>query len=462
LEDVFLTWVPALLKSKNSQELKVLLLGDIVDLIRTEQWLEINVDDRPWGRNGINDVNNALHYANRAQGGMLDTRSKTEQQCLKILGEIDHIEEKGEYKETILSRNREAFKIFRDDLPAMMEHAGIGFELIYLPGNHDRLCNLYPSVRDRIKEALGLSLSSKGENWWYPHEFEDEDYGVFARHGHEWDVWNYGHTNNYLQLKDFTRTGQLQVSIGDVIATEFAVKVPWIANRMKEDSAPGFTDDLVARLREVDNVRPAGNVIEWLLYHVQNEPDSETQRALEEAINRALDELFEISLVEEWTNHEMHKDERVRAIVGPLHFLLHNHRRTSLSSVENKLLSSLYQAYTTWVPRLADPQKDTLTEAALKEPVWENWGKIRYLLYGHTHNALIHPLRSSHGNDEIYINTGTWREMIIKTVASDKVLPQFVPLNQITYVIFYNAKEEGEPSFDMYTWTRASKAKSYG
>lgn len=52
LEEVFLTWVPALLKRKNSKELKVLLLGDIVDLIRTEQWLEIDVDDRPWGRNG--------------------------------------------------------------------------------------------------------------------------------------------------------------------------------------------------------------------------------------------------------------------------------------------------------------------------------------------------------------------------------------------------------------------------
>ena len=33
----------------------------------------------------------------------------------------------------------------------------------------------------------------------------------------------------------------------------------------------------------------------------------------------------------------------------------------------------------------------------------------------------------------------------------DNALPQFVPLNQITYVVFYNAEEEATPSFDMWT-----------
>ena len=459
-KDVFCTWIPALLESKKAKELKVLLLGDIVDLIRTEQWLEVDADDRPWGKNGIRDVNNAVRYAGGSDEYVAETMSATEQRCLDILGELDHIEEKGDLRNTILSRNRDAFKVFRDYLPAKMEQAGIKFELIYVPGNHDRMCNLYPSVRDRLKDALGLSIGSEVENWWYPHHFEDEAYGVFARHGHEWDVWNYGNVSNHTQVDHFKRPEQLQVTIGDAIATEFAVKLPWVANKMKEEGAPGFTDELVARLREIDNVRPVGNVIEWLLYRVQSEQDDEARGALQETINQVLDDLFNISLVEEWTNPDTYKDEVVRAFGGPLHFLLHHHRRPSFfGSLENKLLSVLYQKYSTWASRFADPQRDIYTEAAYKETVWDNGSDIRYLLYGHTHDPVIHPLRSSNGTQEVYVNTGTWRERIIRTAAFDIVPPQFVPLNQITYVVFYNAEEEATPSFDM--WTGSSEAKSY-
>jgi hypothetical protein len=120
----------------------------------------------------------------------------------------------------------------------------------------------------------------------------------------------------------------------------------------------------------------------------------------------------------------------------------------------------MYQTYSTWAPRFRDPQKDTYTQAARQESVWGNGGNVRYLLYGHTHDPVIHPLRRLNGNDNIYINTGTWRERIIKTAAFDDSPPQFVPLNQITYVVFYNAEEEDTPSFDV--WTGSSKAKGYG
>ena len=459
--DVFRTWIPALLKEKKAKELKVLLMGDIVDLIRTEKWLSVDADDRPWGKNGIRDINDAVRYSN-SEGSPVETKSQTEQQCLQILGELAHIDETGDdYRKTILSRNREAFKVFRDELPKEMNDLGIEFELLYLPGNHDRLCNLYPSVRDRLKEALGLTISPEDENWWYPHEFKDEDYGVLARHGHEYDVWNYGNMNNYPRLNDFQRAGQLQVSIGDVIATEFAVKLPWVASQIKGDGTTGSTDDLVARLREIDNVRPVGNVVEWLLTRVREERSDENRRVLQEAIDQVLDELFEIPLVEAWTNPQTHADELVHAIEGPLRGLLNHHRRPGfLGSLENKLLSSLYQTYSTWAPRFRDPQKDTYTQAARQESVWGTGGKVRYLLYGHTHDPVLHPLRRLNGSDNIYINTGTWRERIIKTAAFDDSPPEFVPLNQITYVVFYNPEEKGSPGFDV--WTGSSKAKGYG
>ena len=55
-----------------------------------------------------------------------------------------------------MAQNRPVFDLLSGSLAS-----SCGFpvepERVYVPGNHDRLCNLYPSLRERVRRALGQS-----------------------------------------------------------------------------------------------------------------------------------------------------------------------------------------------------------------------------------------------------------------------------------------------------------------
>ena len=55
-DNVFLLDVCALASEKEAKEVKVLLLGDIVDLIRSTKWFDLKPEDRPWGKRGLSDI----------------------------------------------------------------------------------------------------------------------------------------------------------------------------------------------------------------------------------------------------------------------------------------------------------------------------------------------------------------------------------------------------------------------
>ncbi|MBW2018366.1 MAG: metallophosphoesterase, partial [Deltaproteobacteria bacterium] len=202
---VFLSDICALASEKDAKEVKVLLLGDIVDLIRSTKWFDVKPEDRPWGKRGLSDIPTPRK------------RSVTEKQCLKILGEASQRSLEKENppsslpKDTVLYKNWKTFKLFRELGSHLSESCGreIPVEVIYIPGNHDRLCNLYPSVRDAIRQALGVSVTKdtvEGDpsaEWWYRSNYFDETHGVYARHGHQYDIWNFGGGN------DYTRQGHL-------------------------------------------------------------------------------------------------------------------------------------------------------------------------------------------------------------------------------------------------------------
>ena len=218
-ESVFLADIASRAKEKGAKEIKIVLLGDIIDLIRSTKWFEVSMEDRPWGSKGLQDI------------PVPRKQSVTEKQCLKILGKVgqkslaQNEPPNSLPKNTILYKNWRTFKLFRELRDHLFSHVDpdIPVKVIYIPGNHDRLCNLYPSIRDQFQKQLGLTVDSDtvdgdpAGTWWYKHFFLDEAYGVYARHGHQFDIWNFGGGN------DYTRAGHLQVAIGDVFTTEFAV-----------------------------------------------------------------------------------------------------------------------------------------------------------------------------------------------------------------------------------------------
>src|SRR6476620_9160538 len=75
-EHVFFPHIVSLARKKRATEIKLVLLGDVFEFIRTEHWLETPPDDRPWGVNGVADTSNP-----RIGGA-------TEEWALRILGRL--------------------------------------------------------------------------------------------------------------------------------------------------------------------------------------------------------------------------------------------------------------------------------------------------------------------------------------------------------------------------------------
>lgn len=49
-DKIFLSHIKALADKVNAKELKIVFLGDIFDLLRTEEWFNEDIEDRPWGK----------------------------------------------------------------------------------------------------------------------------------------------------------------------------------------------------------------------------------------------------------------------------------------------------------------------------------------------------------------------------------------------------------------------------
>lgn len=448
-EHVFLSSIVGLAQKNKATELKLLLLGDIPDLIRSAQWFAEDIEDRLWGKYGLADIPRPRPH------------SRTERRCLDIMGRFPDSGNRADVAQnTILYQNWHTFHFFRN-FHQHLKHTArkeydivdydIPVEIIYVVGNHDRPVNLYPSLRDELQKQLGLTITPEnvdgdvGGEWWYKYAYEDEAYGVFARHGHQYDVYNYNGTDA------FTREDHLQVPIGDVIATEIAVKLAVILASL-QPWYPEVSDELVKAMQDADNVRPVGRLMEWFYSKIEEHDNLRVREALNETIDKVAREFFDIEFVQEWDNPNTNVDELIRAAANTpfrqiINFIVD---RTDASDLIELLLPAAERA-------LHGDALDDLTVGAYEEDIWREPGsQIRYVLYGHTHEPLLKPLDSIDGRDVIYINTGTWRERLRRTISLDKTA-NFIGLKQLTYVVFYNEdedkkdKELGTIGFDSWT-----------
>ena len=447
-KDVFMSDIVALAKRKDAKELKLVLLGDIVDLVRTTQWFDVAPADRPWGANGLADIE--LPRADSA----------TERKCLDILGRLPEDGDRNRVpQQSILGRNWDTFAFFRDFPNAVRNAADSGasidVELVYVPGNHDRLCNLYPAVRDELQRQLGLSTSPAAvergadDSWWYRDHFLDPNYAVWARHGHQFDPFNFGGGS------DHSRSGHLQATIGDVIACEFASKLPHTLEEMRRRSDDSsITREFIERVQEIDLVRPASAIVEWLYYRLRS--DAPHKQALDRAFDHVFLSLLDIPFVQNWRSRQTFVDDVVRALSSRwLRWL-----PRLLTRLDAERLLRLFLG----VARgRSNVEQDAFARAAYDEDVWRNNPDVSFIVYGHTHAALSQTLAIEQGREVTYFNTGTWRERVHRSIAFDRD-PDFAKIKHMSYAVFYKADEDtknkvpGTTSVDFWT---GQKLKTY-
>jgi UDP-2,3-diacylglucosamine pyrophosphatase LpxH len=397
--------------SNNIKEIKIVLLGDIFDLLRTENWFGYPADERPWGTN----------------------EAAIEVHALTLFDSIiDHPE------------NSQTFRVIRQRMPDFQIRSRLATEpkLFYLPGNHDRLVNQYSSLRKKVCDCLGISSVWHNPNDLFPHTYEDLSYGVFARHGHEYDKYNYEGGNAYTE-NDYQR-----VPIGDPITTELVARLPFVLAKHL-DAVPGLSPSdkqiIKRNFQEIENVRPLSAVIEWLLYQVQqNRPLKE---AIEDTVQEVIDSFDNLDFVKGWyARHDKWTDwldeaDKIQAFL----FLL---RHFKLYRTE-KLWDLAIKARDYFM-------KDDLLEAAPQEYLHLD-SRVRYVVYGHTHDPLVSAVRTIPDTasplEQVYLNTGTWRGRYYKCSQHNF----FISWKNMTYVIFYQAGERNTPFPVFETWTGTLK-----
>jgi UDP-2,3-diacylglucosamine pyrophosphatase LpxH len=408
-------------ESNQIKEIKIVLLGDIFDLLRTEKWFPHDANQRPWGTD----------------------EEKIKKHAKKILaGILSHGE------------NPKTFQTIRDEVARLkdrcqqFDQCRLESEprLFYIPGNHDRLVNQNDILRSEVCKCLGIPPEWHDPDEPFPHVYEDLRYGVFARHGHEFDILNYEGGASYT-LPDYER-----VPIGDPITTELVARLPYEADLYLKGQGMPLNErkSIKARLQEIENVRPLSAVIEWLLYRVKQEEEPVVKQAIEFAIDKAIGLFKGLNYVKLWfARHDRWGFDEADKIQIFLALL-------------TKLKLSTMDSFMHLVERakgLGFFVKDDLREAAPQE-LSRLDPRFRYVVYGHTHEPLVAALRSdaplagdTRPLEKVYLNTGTWCSRYYQADADRS----FMSWKNMTYVIFYREDERKGRRADFETWTGTLK-----
>jgi UDP-2,3-diacylglucosamine pyrophosphatase LpxH len=403
--DYFFDDLQGIIGDKNNaiQEVIFVFLGDIFDLLRTTYWLTSPADETPWGKK---EKEAALKIHSESILAAITAQSDNQASLKKI---------------------HKAFARIQQKIPK--------FEAHYFPGNHDRLINQWASLRTTVCDNL---LLSHDPSVGFPHSKAFEDYGVLARHGHEFDSYNYEGSTA------FSPADYLEVPIGDPITTELISRLPFeLRNRLDSLTIPSAEKArIVENFQEIDNVRPLGAVVEWLLYQVKDKPPWLIE-IIEDTVDATIRHFNELDFVKAWfARHDKWLDPFDQA--DQIQIALYILEKFKVFSLE-KLFSLASKA---GALQPGDPLLEAAPdENALMAP------NLRYVVYGHTHDPLVAPLRTRGGQGQLYLNTGTWRARYQKALRDNS----FISWKNMTYVIFYRQDERPGRQADYETWTGTLK-----
>ena len=399
----FLTSVKVHAGKAEAEELKIVFLGDIFDLLRTEQWFEEKeVKDRPWGENTV----------------------KMRERAKSILTEIG-------------KKNADTFKLF--ELHALRERFGdIKVETVYIPGNHDRLCWVIDELKQQVTNLLGLRAGNP-EN--FKLHFSSTEYGVYAMHGHSFDKFNYEGG------PDRTEEDHKLMPIGDPITTELVAKLPFQLMKNVIKKKPDLDDKEQENLRrnfqEIENVRPFSATLRWLLYQV--EANRDLKDVIEDTVDDVVKEFQKLTFVKEWYDrHDRWYNplDTADKIQGVLYFM-EKFKIFSTGKLMDiaKKIGGLFA-------------KDELAEGAAG--LFSKLdSRIQYIVMGHSHDPLKKAFALSREDgklrEHVYLNTGTWRKRYHECADGCG----FVGWKDMTYVIFYTPEEKPNrhdlPVFESWT-----------
>jgi UDP-2,3-diacylglucosamine pyrophosphatase LpxH len=402
-------------KAKVAIEVHVVLLGDILDLVRTDYWhRKTTPEQRPWS--GELDPATAMNR----------DAARNQAQFQAVLAGIL------EAPET---------KALLRVLNGLADLTGVPTDVTYVIGNHDRVFNNFPSLQQSLVGALpGVRHLT------FTNVFRSPEYGVLGRHGHEWDENCHGWSfyskvlrkGKLPKLERFAPEAYRVMAIGEVVTAELMSGLVHYARAAQPSNTPAYPAFIEA-FKDINNIRPTLDVFPWMEWFARDQLPS-YKSALFEAMKLALDGVLNSSLARRW-------DELATDL------LVQGDLTDRLSLLRKRILGRSFDEFRARVgtiSKLQDlvdkvtPDRDGYMTGAEEEDVWKEWGKspagpIQFVLYGHTHRAKHVAFAASLDNRvRMYLNTGTLLPLIERATSGEG----FATAMQMTMAFFYRAEED--------------------
>jgi UDP-2,3-diacylglucosamine pyrophosphatase LpxH len=408
------------------ESLDVLLLGDILDVIRSTRWLEAAPDApnpvRPWDDpqsqpfiDKVTAINQAILVHN---AGALAV--------LKGLDDGDTI--------TIPPATAAGEPVNVRWEPDSPGRVPVKVRLHYMVGNHDWFYHLpgpaYEALRQSVVAAIGLTTLA---NQPFPHDPTESpllldlfrQHRVFARHGDIFDPYNY----------DSHRDA---ASLGDAVVIEllnrFGVEV---TTRLGEDLPPAC----IQGLREIDNVRPNLLVPVWLNGLLQRtvwDPD------LTDTLKQTWDNLAEGFINLPFVRS--HDTKSMFDSVDTLEWALKFSKGISIQQASQVV---------SWLQEKLGDRSTSSYKNALTEPTFKD-RSTRFIVHGHTHHHEVAPLDIFQSNlrsravQQLYFNSGTWRQ-VHELARFRPSQHEFLGYHVMTYLAFYKDNERRGRPFEAWS-----------
>lgn len=379
----------------------LLLLGDVLDVIRSERWLSSG-SLRPWSGN-------------------------------ERIGELVEQITLG-----ILAQNEAALAHLRrlDGKVTISDPSGSSLEIPlgihYFVGNHDWFYHVEGPAFDRARQAV-VTAFGLSNDWRkpFPHllseaapELEQRirAHRLYPQHGDLHDEMNYE-----------AKSGRNFSSLGDCIVIELLNRFPLDAQQAL-GLAPTHPDMLA--LREIDNVRPLLAIPSWIQGVLRRSKlRHNAQERIMEVWHQKVESFLDVPFVRSLDIWGWDK-------VDMLHVALRLSGTLSL-----RMLASVSDR----VNRLS--RVETLAPFALREDALLR-GEADFVAYGHTHQPETVSLDlvpvAGGMREQVYFNTGTWRCVHQRCIRQPDAL-EFSKFHVMTYVVFYVDGERAGRRYE--TWT---------
>lgn len=372
------------------KELRLVLLGDIFDVIRSTRWLKSEV--RPWDENSPEQE--ALVR------GVLDGIITNNQGCLDQL----------------------------QDLRTWAKTQGIDYQLQYVIGNHDWLINRYPTCLSMVGKVLGIDGSLP-----LPEELFAPEYRTFARHGDIYDSFNYMGNRN-------------ASSIGDAIVIELLNKFPEQAViTLRELISSGqITEEEVqaisTQLKEIDNLRPLLDAPLWVFTQADKSGSEAIRRAIINAWVDCIDAFFKLPFIRQ------HDRVFLPDIVDMLEITL----RITPDGSES-WIKKIIELTEKFFPER--PIDDYVRHAFEEDRVKRGEADYVLYGHTHNYITVPldqRQLLDGQCRDQIYFNTGTWRKTWNKAQFNHDQITEFIGWHVLTYITIFNPAENGDYRFEVW------------